>query len=211
MFFQSLKKHFRYLNQIFNLFAKINVMFKSFKIYFEYFSIFLLNQKIDNFDFSIVEKKLKIIFNINFSQSVKHFEFYLKKTKYLKQYIFYYAQKTNNFQRRKILLFKNAFIKKRIRKRHNLQIVVNDFIKKKLNFFNQFQSIFNRAFFLMHFDFKRDFFIDIDVFKKRNFDVTIYYIKNVNDFEKIKTSLLKTNFQLIMFLNKMLFTTTKNY
>ena len=57
----------------------MNVMFKSFKIYFEYFSMFLLNQKIDNFDFSIVEKKLKIIFNINFSQLFKHFEFYLKK------------------------------------------------------------------------------------------------------------------------------------
>ena len=124
------------MNQIFNLFVKINVMFKSFKIYFEYFLMFLLKQKINNFDFSIVEKKLKIIFSINFSQLFKHFEFYLKKTKYLKQYIFYYAQKTNNFQQRKILLFKNAFIKKRIRKRHNLQIVVNDFIKKKLNFFN---------------------------------------------------------------------------
>ena len=37
MFFQSLKKHFRYLNQIFNFFAKMNVMFKSSKIYFEYF------------------------------------------------------------------------------------------------------------------------------------------------------------------------------
>ena len=38
---------------------------------------------------------------------------------------------------------------------------------------------------------------------------TIYHIKNVNNFEKIKTSLSKTNFQLIMFLNKMLFTTKK--
>ena len=63
----------------------------------------------------------------------------------------------------------------------------------------------------MHFDFKRDFFIDINVFKKKNFDVTIYHIKNVNDFEKIKTLSLKTNFQLIMFLNKMLFTIKKNY
>ena len=92
----------------------MNVMFKSFKIYFEYFLVFLLNQKVDNFDFSIIKKKLKIIFNINFSQLFKHFKFYLKKTKYLKQYIFYYAQKTNNFQRKKFLLFKNAFIKKQI-------------------------------------------------------------------------------------------------
>ena len=60
----------------------------------------------------------------------------------------------------------------------------------------------------MHFDFKRDFFINIDVLKKK-IDVTIYHIKNVNDFEKIKTLLLKTNFQLIMFLNKMFFTTKK--
>ena len=75
----------------------MNIIFKSFKIYFEYFSTFLLNQKIDNFDFSIVEKKLKIILSINFSQLFKHFKSYLKKTKYLKQYIFYYAQKTNNF------------------------------------------------------------------------------------------------------------------
>ena len=95
-------------------------MFKSFKIYFEYFLMFLLNQKINNFDFSIVEKKLKIILNINFSQLFKHFELYLKKTKYLKQYIFYYVQKANSFQRRKILLLKNAFMKKRIRKRHDL-------------------------------------------------------------------------------------------
>ena len=62
----------------------MNVMFKSFKIYFEYFLMFLLNQKIDNFDFSIVEKKLKIILNINFSQLFKHFESYLKKNKIFK-------------------------------------------------------------------------------------------------------------------------------
>ena len=59
-------------------------MFKSFKIYFGYFLMFLLKQKIDNFDFSIVEKKLKIIFNINFSQLFKHFKFYLKKNKIFK-------------------------------------------------------------------------------------------------------------------------------
>ena len=41
-------------------------------------------------------------------------------------------------------------------------------LKKKLNSFNQFQFVFNRAFFLIHFDFKRDFFIDIDVLKKNS-------------------------------------------
>ena len=62
----------------------MNVMFKSFKIYFEYFLMFLLNQKIDNFDFSIVEKKLKIILNINFSQLFKHLKFCLKKNEIFK-------------------------------------------------------------------------------------------------------------------------------
>ena len=211
VFFQSLKEHLRYLNQVFSLFAKMNVMLKSFKIYFGYFSMSLLDQKVDSLDLSIVEKKLKIILSISFSQSLKHLESYLKKTEYLRQYIFYYAQKADSFQRRKILLLKNAFMKKRVRKRHDLQIVVNNFIEKKLNFFNQLQSIFSRAFFLMHFDFKRDLFIDIDASKKRGFGVTIYHIKDVSDFENIKTSSSKANLQSIMFLNKMLFTAEKNY
>ena len=59
-------------------------MFKSFKIYFEYFLMFLLNQKIDNFDFLIVKKKLKVILNINFSQLFKYFKSYLKKNKIFK-------------------------------------------------------------------------------------------------------------------------------
>ena len=138
VFFQSLKKHFRHFNQVFGFFVKMNIVFKSFKIYFGYSFVFLLDQKIDNFELFTIEKKLKIIFSISFSQSFKHLESYLKKTEYLKQYILYYAQKTDSFQRRKILLLKNAFIKKRIRKRHDLQIAINDFTKKKLNSFNQF-------------------------------------------------------------------------
>ena len=120
VFFQSLKEHLRHLNQVFSLFAKMNVVLKSFKIYFEYLSVSLLDQKVDSLDLSIAEEKLKAILNISFSQSLKHLESYLKKTKYLKQYIFYYAQKADSFQRRKILLLKNAFIKKRARKRHDL-------------------------------------------------------------------------------------------
>ena len=39
---------------------------------------------------------------------------------------------------------------------------------KKIEFFQSISIFFNRVFFLMHFDFKRDFFINIDVFKKKN-------------------------------------------
>ena len=94
----------------------MNIVFKSFKIYFEYSFVFLLNQKIDSFEFFTIEQKLKIILSINFSQLLKHLELYLKKIEYLRQYVFYYAQKVNNLQRRKVLLLKNVFNKKRFKK-----------------------------------------------------------------------------------------------
>ena len=43
VFFQLLKKHFRHFNQVFDFFVKMNIVFKSFKIYFEYSFVFLLN------------------------------------------------------------------------------------------------------------------------------------------------------------------------
>ena len=131
----------------------MNIVFKSFKIYFEYLFVFLLNQKVDSFEFFTIEKKLKVILSINFSQLFKHFELYLKKIEYLRQYVFYYAQKTNSLQRRKVLLLKNVFNKKRFKKRHNLQIVVNNSIEKKFDFFNQLQFAFNRSFFFNLFRF----------------------------------------------------------
>ena len=64
---------------------------------------------------TIVEKKLKVIFDLRFSLILKYLKTYLSKTNYFRQYVLYYAQKTNNFQRKKTQLLKNVFFKKKSR------------------------------------------------------------------------------------------------
>ena len=66
IFLNTLKKHSKHLTFIFALFKKYNIVIKTFKIYFDYFIIVLLNQRVNNFDLFIFENKLKIIFDLKF-------------------------------------------------------------------------------------------------------------------------------------------------
>ena len=128
IFFNTLKKYLKHLTFIFALFKEYNIVIKTFKIYFDYFIIVLLNQRVNNFDLFIVENKLKIIFDLKFFHIFKHLKIYLDKIEYLRQYVIYYAQKTIALQRRKTRLLRDAFNKKRARKIHSTRILINSFI-----------------------------------------------------------------------------------
>ncbi len=52
----NLEEYLYYLNKIFNLFKRINIVIKSSKIFLDYSIIILLNQKIDNLNFTIAKK-----------------------------------------------------------------------------------------------------------------------------------------------------------
>ena len=101
IFFNSLKKHFHHLMQIFALFKKYNIAIKTSKIYLSYFFIVLLNQRVNNFDLFTTKNKLKVIRDLKFSRTLKHLKIYLRKINYLRQYIIYYAQKAIVLQKRK--------------------------------------------------------------------------------------------------------------
>ena len=93
VFFNSLEKHLRYLNQIFALFKRMNITLKTSKIFLDYFIISLLNQRIDSLRMIIAIDKLKTIFNLIFSQTLKQLKIYLDKIEWLRSYVSYYAQK----------------------------------------------------------------------------------------------------------------------
>ena len=56
MFNKTLTKHFDHLRKIFRLFEKMNIVFKSNKIYFDYFIVALLKQKINNLKLITIKK-----------------------------------------------------------------------------------------------------------------------------------------------------------
>ena len=79
VFSNSLKKHLRHLNQIFVFFKRMNIALKVNKIFFDYFIISLLNQRIDSLKMIIATDKLKVILNLIFSQTFKQLKIYLDK------------------------------------------------------------------------------------------------------------------------------------
>ena len=98
-----------------------------------------------------------------------------------------------------ILLKISFFNKNRFRKIYNHYIILNLFINDEFNLYRLLQKIFEKVNFLIHFDRDRTLYIDIDIFKKRDFEVIIYYFKiNVN-FNKFKV----INIKFIFFLSRL--------
>ena len=62
IFNKTFDEHLFYLNIIFQLFKRMNIVIKSIKTYLNYFSIALFNQKMNSLNFITTEKKLKTIF-----------------------------------------------------------------------------------------------------------------------------------------------------
>ena len=219
MFNHSLKKHLRHFNQIFSLFVKLNITLKFFKTYLRYSIISLLKQKIDRFDLSIAQKKLIVILKLCFSRILKDLEIYLDMIEWLRNYVSYYAQKFDVLKKRKIMLLKvSSSNVDRVRKNFSKRISIFDSTKTEANSYRQLQDSFNRFSWLVHQDFNRVLYVDVDEFRK-NFDVMMYHLKSDNDKQSLlnnvdlknafeiklsSTSFKRKNVESIMFLNRML-------
>ena len=77
VFNKILKKYLKHLTKVFELFRKLNIFFKFFKTFLNYFIVVLLEQKINNFNFITTKKKLKIIFKLQFFVTLKQLKIYL--------------------------------------------------------------------------------------------------------------------------------------
>ena len=135
VFSSSFEKHLQYFNNIFAFFQQWNITFKISKTYFEYFNIFLLNQKIDSFDLITAKKKLKIITELSFSIFLKTLKKYIEMIEWFRNYVSYYAQKSETLQRKKTKLLKNDSVKKSIKKNFNQKILLKNFSTEKFQFY----------------------------------------------------------------------------
>ena len=76
VFNRTLKKHQIHLHNIFDILNSYEIRLTSKKSYLKYFTIALLKQKIDVFEFIIIVDKLIAIVNLKFSRIFKNFENY---------------------------------------------------------------------------------------------------------------------------------------
>ena len=116
---------------------------------------------------------------------------------------FFIFKKQIRFNVAKFCFYDNfRLLKKLFEKNYFKRIVLNNFLTKKLKLYKLLQKTFNKIFFLIYFNSKRVFYIDIDVFKQREFDVIIYYFKIDVDFVKSKRFDIKSILFLFRIFNK---------
>ncbi len=77
VFNKNLEDHLEHLEKVFALFQKMNITLKAIKTYLEYFTIILLDQKIDSLSLFIAEDKLKTIAKMFFLKTLKNLKIYL--------------------------------------------------------------------------------------------------------------------------------------
>ena len=123
----------------------------------------------------------------------------------MKNYILYYAQLSNPFQTKKTLILREFLIKDNIKKRFNANNRLNIFINVKYLFYETFQKMFNKFIFLIHHNFVRQFYININILHERDFEIIVYHVK------KEKITYNKKNIKFILFLNKILISIEFHY
>ena len=89
---KDLLQHVVYLRQLFKLLMRYNITIASTKIFLNYLNINLLNRRINLFDITTIENKLKIISEIIYLATLGDLEHYLNLIDYLRSSIYYYAQ-----------------------------------------------------------------------------------------------------------------------
>ena len=80
IFSKTLKNHKRHFSIIFFLFDRFEISLNKVKIYFKYSFIIFLNQWVNEFDMTISEKQIAVIWELKFSETFKNLEIYLSFT-----------------------------------------------------------------------------------------------------------------------------------
>ena len=119
---------------VFKMFQINNIFIKFIKIFFDYFSIALLEQKMNFFDLSTNIDKFKVIAKIQFLKTFRFLKIYFEFIEYFREYVFFYVDVFKSFQVKKIEFLKSIFIVNNARKFYANQTRLNNstLLKKKI-------------------------------------------------------------------------------
>ena len=177
IFSQIFQNHLQHFRKVFILFKKLHIILNSKKSYLRFLTINFLDQKISSLKLIIIQNKIKVIIKLKFSRNLYNLEIYLELTNWLWQYILYYVYITELLQECKTLLIRQVFQKNHLWQIFVRKILMNSSSKKKLKAYQCLQTQFVQDLFLMYFNFKKIFYIDLNILKKWDFEVILFYLK----------------------------------
>ncbi len=203
IFSNILKKHVEHLFTMFQRLFDHDIKLNSCKTFLSFSSVVLLEQHFDEFDLYAVKDKIAAILNWKFFLTLKVLKIYLEFTKWLKNYVSWYAQKAKSLQQRKTFLLKNSSSHKDFVKKTYFSRTTFEFIDRELKSFGLIQEAFKNSRFLTHFNLMRQFLIDVSA-SKNEFEAFDYHLKR-DDMIKF------TAIEFIVFLSKILTFVEKRY
>jgi putative transposase len=214
IFFKNLANHLTHLRKMFFILIANEIFVNSKKVFLRYEFVQLLDQRVDSFELSTDEKKLKAIFKLKFSRTLKQLNTYLDLIDWMRRYVSHYSTVSQSLQNRKILLLKNFSIVESIRRKFfAFTRLLNSISVEKIAFDFIQHSLF-RTRYLIHFDVKKQLYEDIDASKEFEIDVMIYHVED-DSFYDLKISSTwyssKSKIQLILFLSRSLKSVERNY
>ena len=127
--FRSFKNHLTHFKKS-SIFFKFNIFIKSTKMFFNYFNVVLLKQRINVLNLSITSEKLKIIISFKFFKTFKNLKDYFDFTKYIRNHIYYYFAIIKIWENLKITLLK-ASSKSNHKRKHYINKIKILFTQKK--------------------------------------------------------------------------------
>ncbi len=144
------QKHLNHLKILFRIFLRKNIIINSLKIFLEYQSVILLEQRVNALELITAKKKLKTIVLLKFSKNLTALERYLNLTNYLKDKVYFFARIIMSLQKLKTKLLKNSSAEARRKEFINRTKIIS--ISKEMIFFLLLQKDFIKITFLIHFD-----------------------------------------------------------
>ena len=90
----------------------------------------------------------------------------------------YYTYIAESLQQHKTLLARSASLKKESHTHYFKAAILHAITEKKNKAYQNLQAQFAQALFLIHFDNVQTLYINIDAFKKCDFDIMLFHVKN---------------------------------
>ena len=198
IFFKISKKHFVYFEEIFRIFRKFNILIKSFKIFFVYFSIQFLDQRVNSLKLITNENKLRAINKLKFSITFRKLEHYLELTNWLKKYVKNYVKISKSLQNKKILMLKkSSVIDESVRKFYSAKIAFQNLIENEIRFYKELQKKLFSFWYFVHHNHFRQLYMNVDFNKKEKMNAMMYHFKQIID-----DYFARFMIESIMFLNR---------
>ena len=172
-------EHETHLRDVFKILIESNISIKSTKTFLNYSFVSLLNQKIDSLNLITSEEKLRAISKLRFSRTFHQLKTYFDLIDWLRDYISYYAEVFKSLQEKKIELLRDESTIENARKTYSSKTRVQYFTTSKRISFDALQTILTKSFYLIHSNIKRQLFIDLNVSKKFDFEIMLYYVKKI--------------------------------